>query len=342
MGATAGLFASHLTPHGIITKHLFNAVNGVSKSNAATRGSVTTESNQLYVMLPATHITGHHKVVGYEVHCQDQSSITPETIELSMVKFAANGVDPDETPSGELHRAQYRVFGFPGLPSLLFLLTIGYEVPVPHRHGMGIKLLAEPNWPTDGISMIGQLNLPNDPLRPRVLPPHDKEVFTFERPEGATQAKPLGGRTLDTLAVAPGYFGSILQMFNFSTAYGGNPEVLFGPEALYPVASRGDHVGINIHGRDPGIFPIMAVLMAPRQRISPLLVVTQPETGYLYLDSVPILLSWHVLDFQGKATVGPFPLGVLPPTLRDWYFQGVNLSLARRYEMSDAVGFLGQ
>lgn len=340
LGVVAGLFASRVTPHGIITKPLFN---GTAKANATTRGAVTTQANQLYFMIPAAHVSGYHKVVGYEITCQDEEGGTEEYVDLSIVKFAANGADPDETTSGELHRATYKVFGFtPGRNAFIFLLTIGFEINAPHRHGMGIGLPAEPSWPTDGLSVQAQLNLPGDPLRPRVLPPYDQEVWTFERPLGAAQAAALGGRTLDTLSCSLGYFGSILQMFSVSSAYGGPRETLLGPEALYPVASRGDSVGINIHGRDPAIFPIMAVLMAPRLRTTPLLVVTQPETGYLYLDPLPLILSWHALDVQGKATVGPFPASVFPAGLREWYFQGVNLSLAGRYEMSDAVGFLGQ
>ena len=340
-GIAIGLLASMATPHGIITKFLFN---GATKVNGSTRGASATQGNQLYMMMASAHVTGDHTVVGYEVFVQDQEASTPEMLELSLVKFASNGVNPDETPGGELHKASFNVFGFfAGRQAFQFLLTIGSQITIPRNHGVGIGLLPDPAWPTDGLSVQAQLNLPGDPLRPRVPPPHDTSVWAFERPPGATQAAPLGGRTLDTLAATPGYFGSILQVFNDSTAYGGARERLTGPEAIYPVASRGDQVGINIHGRDPAGFPVMVIIMAPRLSTNPPLVVQTPFPGYLYIEPFPpIVLSWHALDFQGKATVGPFPLGVLPPGIREWYFQGINLSVGGLFEMSDAVGFLGQ
>lgn len=340
VGAVAGLLATRLSPHGINTKQLFN---GASKSNATTRGAAGTQANQLYFMPPAQHIMGYHTVLGYEIVCQDEEGATEETIDLSVVRFAANGVAPDETAGGLLHRGSYKLFGVaPGRQAYSFLLTIGLPINVPVRSGMGIGLPADSSWPADGLSVQAQLNLPGHPLRPRVPPPHDREVWTFERPAGALRASPLGGRTLDTLAASPGYYGSLLQMFSVSTAYGGPPETLLGPEALYPVAARGDSVGVQIHGRDPTAFPLVALLMTPRLRASPLRVVTQPRLGFLYLDAPVLLISWHVLDAGGKAAFGPFPVDAFPPGLRDWYFQGVNLSLTGSFEMTDAAGLLGQ
>jgi len=333
--------AAMAVPHGPKAKPFFNA----NKSNASTRGAAGSGAVQLYMMQPPAYLTGAHEAVGFEIQLQDEDALTPEFVDISFVRYAQNGIDPDETPAGEIRKATFRVFGFgpAGRQSFDFLLTLGGTQPLPDHFGIGLSMPANSAWPaTDGLSIHGQLNLPNDPSRPRVPAPHQTHTWAFERPSGVAQARPLENRSLDTLDVTGSFAGSVIQAYVRTTAYGGGPEDLDGPESLYPSAARGDSFGIRAHGNDAA-FPVFLLFISPGVLKSPVCCIGVPNSSW-YLEFAgpfPLLLAAVSLDLKGQANVGPYPIASFPAGFRSFWLQGAVMSASWRFQLTDAVQING-
>lgn len=341
LGALAGLVPAH----GVKSKPFFNK----TKHNAATRGDAGSAATQLYMMQPPRHLTGQHDFVGYDVTLQDENPLTVESLDLSIVRFASGGSGmPDETTGGEVVAVRsFFVFGFPppgGGKAFEFRLTIGNPITLPDHFGIGIGLAASPNWPaSDGLSVQAQLNLANDPLRPRVPAPYQGRAWAFERFGGAASATPLGGRSLDTLAVSPVLAGTVLHPYVASDAYGSGVETLYGPESMFPSAARGDGFGVFVDTASPN-FPLLVLYLSPKLLTPSWCCMGIPnDRWYIGLDPpFPVLLSTTVLDANGQATLGPWPVSALPPGLRDFWLQGAVISPALQMQLTDAIGFEGQ
>ncbi len=335
--AIAGFSAAH----GPKSKPFWNG-----KHNAVTRGAAGAAATELIMMQPPLQVTGRHDLVGFDVTLQDEDPLTLERLTISAVRFAANGVDPDLSPAGLLTSRSFFAFGFPppgGGNAFQFTMTIGLPVRMPDHFGVVVSLPAASGWPqSDGLSVQAQLNLPNDPLRPRVPAARAGAVWAFERPAGTSAAVPLGGRTLDTLAVSPLFAGSVLQGFVRSSAYGNPPEDLYGPESLFPEAARGDEFGLSVHAAS-ATFPFALVYLSPTQLPTPFCCIGAPnDHWYLGLaPPFPLQLGAIVLDPNGFGTVGPFPMRAIPPALRSFWVQAAVVSQAMQVQLTDAVGFAG-
>ncbi len=339
--AAVAALASATSAHGPKSKAFFNS----SKANAAVRSGDGAAQAQLYMMQPPRQVTGTHEAIGFEITLRDEEPLTFETFELSYVRYDPTGRLPDESPSGLILRRSFFAFGFQppsGVKTFLFNYTIGRPLQLPETFGLGVRMPAAPSWPqSDGLSVVAQLNLPGDPNRPRVPAAYAGEVWAFERLAGSLQATPLGGRTLDTLAVTASFTGSVIQGFVRSSAYG-SVEDLYGPESLFPDASRGDAIGASAHAGFQG-FPFLLLYVAPQRRATPWCCMGPPnERWYLELVSpFPVLLEAAALDLFGKATLGPWPIAAFPPVMRDFWLQGVLVSQTWQIQLSDAIGCTG-
>jgi hypothetical protein len=332
--------------HGIFQKPSFNVGETIvqqwvnSKQNAATRGSSGANGNQLYVMEPVLNHTGALDTIGFKARMQDVEGATQETTEFAFVKYAADGVSPDESPTGKLHSISFPLFGFgaQGLTTFDFLISVGQPISLPANHGIGIKLPPNASWPADGATVLGQLNLPGDPLQPRLYPPFDQQVWVFERPEGTASAVPLGGRTADTLLVAtvwiqqvppaPVRGAPVLKAYTLSTAYGGAPEELYGPESMHPLASRGDSIGFLMQGGNDGTNGIVLFLLSPRLSTDPVPFPIAHGSNLIHLDLTapwPIILDIGSPDpVHGLLKTTPIPLRAFPGPLRaEFYVQAL-------------------
>lgn len=352
----AGVGAALAMGHGSFVKPLFNVqtqLNGMwtnAKDNASTRGSAGTQSTTLYFMDDPLNHTGVRQAIGWRTIVQDEEVSTAETIELGWVRYAANGTDPDESPTGIIKKVSAPVFGWPLSGPFAFDLTFsigGGPVNLPVTNGMYIKLPAAPSWPNDGASVHAQLNLPNDPLRPRVTAPFNNKVWTFERPGLALTATPLGGRTLDTLEASTVFWlDPVLETYVVTSAYGNGPEMLFGPESIHPVASRGDQLGFQMEGGNDGQNGIAFFLVSPTLSNMPFKFLPASDSNEVYLDFTapfPIILQTGMPNpTHGRLVMPPIPFDMFPPVVRSFWAQALLVYPGTwLMRVTDAVGVQG-
>ena len=100
-------------------------------------------------------------------------------------------------------------------------------------------------------------------------------------------------------------------------AYGVGPEDLFGPESLYPQPLRGDLGNIHFIGGDkfrslPAKLPSAALLFAgATYRVSPLVT----PIGNVLMSDPHFYLLTILMDIDGEAKLGPFPINPNPANL---------------------------
>jgi hypothetical protein len=346
--------AAFAAGHGALVKPCYNVEETLAgrwenaKTNATVRGSVKGgEAVQLYMMDPHLNRTGTRQVIGYRAILQDEEAFTQELVELSFVRYAAGGVLPDETPAGVISKATFAVFGFVrGQIAFDFTLIMpGGEITAPANMGVGVLLPARASWPADGLTVHGQLNLPGHPLRPRLTPPFDDQVWAFERPASWPAAQPLGGRKLDTLLVAAIYWQEpVLKTYVMSNAYGSGPEMLFGPESMHPVAARGDALGFHLQGGNDGELCTAYFLLSTGLSPSPFEYAPASGNKLVYLaftGNMPVLLMTGVPDpNHGRLTTSAIPFAWFPPIVRAelWVQALLHYPLTGLVRLTDAVG----
>ena len=327
-----------LPAHGIFEKVLWN-----DKANAATRGNAGSKATTLYMMQPKHFVTGTHQTVGWRITLQDEDASTSEPVGLHFVPYAPDGKSPEIDPKKRITSLQLNLFGrgMTGTQAMSWLITFGFPKPLPRNHGLAVELPANSLWPKDGLSVHGQLNLPQDSRRPRIPAPHDKQVWAFEQPSGATTATPLGGRTLDSLMFGGLYIEPTLRPFLESKAYGLGTEKLYGVDVMHPVASRGDRLGFFIDGGIFGTSEWGLVLISPKILANE---IPFPR-GYLQIDPTapfPVVLLAQKLDSLGQATTMSIPFSSFPAGLRTFWAQAAIVQVTNvDMELSDAVGFSG-
>jgi hypothetical protein len=331
--------AGAATSHGLFEKPFYNR-----KTNYTTRGVANGGATILYMMQPHRHMTGAHETIGWRTTMQDEEGNTQETVKFRFIKFAANGVDPDTTATGTVVSSTYRLFGFgdQGITVREFLLTVGFPQPLPDNFGIAVEIPANTTWPKDGASIHAQLNIQNDSRRPRVLPPHDRNVWAFEQPGATIAPVPLGGRTLDTLAIGPVFIEPTLTVWNRSPAYGLGFEDLYGPESVFPVAARGDMIGVEVNGGQVGVSGLGLLYVAPDLTMTPIPL----PIGAVLLSlkpPFPVHVVTLELDNFGIGRLEPFPFTVVPPEARSFWLQAIVVNpWSLEIEATDAVGVLGQ
>jgi hypothetical protein len=334
----AAVLASLATAHGIFQKPFWN-----NKANFATRGAAGSASTTLYMMQPPLYLTGEHQSIGWQTRMQDEEAATQETCTFSYVKYAANGTDPDLSPTGMIFKSTYRLFGFgeKGTKAFDFTLTVGFPQQLPRNFGIAIDVPANSQWPSDGASMHAQLNVPQDSRRSRVPPPYDQQVWAFERPQNAQQATALGGRVLDVLQVWGLYIEPTMQIYLRTKAYGLGTEDLLGPEAMHPVAARGDEIGLEINGGQIGTDGWGIVYLSPSLGKVP---IPLPR-GFFYLDiagGFPVTLLLAQLDSLGGTRTATLPVSAVPPGFRSFWLQTLIVNpYTLELEITDAVGMKG-
>lgn len=338
IGILGVLTLGGLSAHGIFEKVLWN-----NKANASTRGNAGAKATTLYMMQPPRYLTGTHQTVGWRILLQDEDAATSEPLSLHFIPYAADGKSPEIDPKKRIASLQLNLFGrgMTGTQAMSWLVTFGFPKPLPRNHGLAVELPANPLWPKDGLSVHAQLNLPADSRRPRIPAPHNKQVWAFEQPAGATIAKPLGGRSLDSLMFGGLYIEPTLRPFLKSKAYGLGTEKLFGVDVMHPVASRGDEIGFFIDGGIFGTSEWGLVLISPR-----ILPKEIPfPRGYLQIDPTapfPVVLLAQQLDSLGQATTATIPFSRFPVGLRTFWAQAAIVQVTNvDMELSDAVGFSG-
>jgi len=343
-GMTAGAAVLALTSvvasHGLFEKPFYN-----KKTNYTTRGVARGAATILYMMQPQRYMTGAHETIGWRSTMQDEEGNTQETVKFRFIKFAANGTAPDFSPGGTVVEATYRLFGFgdQGITVREFLLTIGFPRALPDTIGIALEIPANTAWPADGTSIHAQLNVPSDSRRPRVLPPHDQSVWAFEQPTGTPSPVPLGGRTLDTLAISPVFIEPTLRVWNRSPAYGLGFEELNGPEAIFPVAARGDMLGLEVNGGQVGVTGLGLVYVAPRLTTTPIKVGYVGAMRLSLAPPFPVHLVTLELDNFGIGRLEPIQFATIPAEARSFWLQALVLNpWSLEIEATDAVGVLGQ
>jgi hypothetical protein len=334
-----GLASGYGLAHGLFSKPLVG-----QKSNAATRGQAGANATELWFMTPQRSSYGRHESIGWDITLQDEDASTSENVRLAFVQYANDGKSPDASNAGEIVSLQVPVFGrgLSGRQIRSYRVTFGIPTLIPDRSGIEISLPAAPAWPSDGASVVGQLNLPNDPLRPRIPTPYDSQVWSFERPSGQKSPSPLGGRTLDALELSGLYIEPVLETVLESDAYGNGKELLRGPETMHPVASRGDRFGFEIQAGQIGSDGYALLYFGGSFLSRP---IQLPNFGYWHLDFAgPLPFLWHVqkLDSLGDGTTPLWPFASIPPFARTLWAQCliVDARLAE-IEGSDVVGFAG-
>jgi len=356
--ATAALSATFVAAHGTFVKPCFNAEDALAgvwlnpKVNGTVRGSVVGgEANQLYLMDPPLNHTGYEDVIGYRVTLQDEEASTPEFVELSMVRYAKGGY-PDETPAGIIHKATYPAFGFfSGQLSFDFIYTFGLPLTLPVvNHGVGLLLPANAGWPADGATVHGQLNVPGDPLRPRVAKPYNSQVWSFERPARKLEVRPLHARALDTLLMTTIFITDpVVQTYVISDVYGNGPEKLFGPESMHPVASQGDELGFFLQGGNDGQTGVAYFLVSTGLAANPFQFAPASGNDWFYLEfigTMPVLLMTGTPNpTHGRLTTQSIPFSWFPSNVQDFWVQVLlhypNTTGPIQYTLTDAVGVRG-
>jgi hypothetical protein len=330
--------ASAAVAHGIFEKAFWN-----DKANYATRGAAGSQATRLYMMQPARHLSGEHQSIGWRVRLQDEEAETQETCTVGFVRYAANGIDPDSSATGVVFSRTYRLFGLgeKGAKSFDFTLTTGIPQPLPVNVGLFVDIPAHAKWPADGASIHAQLNMPQDSRRPRVPAPYDTQVWAFEQTSAMPAPAPLGGRTLDTLNFGGLYIEPTMRLFNRSRAYGLGTEDLYGPEAIHPVADRGDALGIEIDGGIIGTDGWCLVYLSPwlAKTSIPL-----PRGSFWlgFANGFPIQILLAPLDSLGRIKLNAVPFRDFPPGWRSFWLQSVVINpYTLEFEATDAVGVQG-
>lgn len=341
LGAAAFASLASLDAHGTFEKKLW-----AGKRNQSTRGSAPgTSASKLYFMQAPEFSTGRKQTVGWRVTLQDADAATAESVRLAYVKFAADGKSPDTSANGELIAVTAQLFGrgLSGNLGYRFLVSIGVPQPLPATHGMSIELPANAKWPQDGVSVHAQLNLPNDLNRPRVLPPHDKETWCFER--SGTQTQALGKRSLDTLDFGGIFIEPVITPFIDTYAYDDTatrPERVTGADALFPVAQRGDAFGLYVDGGQVGTDGF-AILYASTKLAAKPIALVNGEFSLSLVAPDPYFIAMVGLDTLGSATVGPLDFLKFPKDFRQFWMQALILNpFSFEVEATDAIKIRGQ
>jgi len=329
--------AAQLPQHGLFEKPFYN-----DKTNYATRGGAGGQETTLYMMEPKPHMTGLHDTVGWTLTVQDEDASTPENLTFQFVRYASNGNDPDASKT--IYKTTWPLFGLgdSGVKAYSFRVTFGLPQSLPRNYGVGITLQARSNWPKDGASVHGQLNIANDSRRPRVPAPFDKQVWAFEMPKNTTKPVALGGRTLDTLAMTTLHIEPVMRVMNVSSAYGLGTETLYGPEAQHPVASRGDQIGFFLNGGMIAVQGIGVLFLAPALATNP---VPLPRGEW----ELPLTPPWPYpafvlnLDGLGQGTVPALPFSSFPVGFRSFWAQFLVVNpITSEFEISEAMGVYGK
>ncbi|MAE77392.1 MAG: hypothetical protein CMJ85_11045 [Planctomycetes bacterium] len=340
--AKTGLAALGFAGYGVAQTTAFGKpFYNETKTNRAVRGAATTQVTALYMMHPGEHHHGQRRVVELEGRLQDEDASTAETVTFVVLPYAANGQDPDVTPSREVARVSVTFSGTGrGPQAFLVRATLPKPVAVPDRFGIGVLLPAAATWPKDGVSVHGQLSLPADAQRPRVPAPFNTKVWAFDRPGQTGTPKPLGGRTLDTLRLSARFSDPVLRSWLRSHAYGLGWEILDGPETLHPIGNRFDQVGVSVDAGKPMRDGWVSVWLA-----SKLAAPVPFGPDHWYLDSSWfVLLDVRQLDSAGHYTMAPpIPFLLFPPVLRKCWLQAMVLEpQAPTLRLTNAVGFDGR
>ncbi len=358
----AMLAGGYLAGHATYTKPLFNlspspgfaAPRWTSAMvNGTTRGSATVQQTTLYMMDPPLNHTGMLTAQGWRIVVQDEDASTLDgRFTMHYVKYASNGVDPD--PSGVLHSFMFWFFfgGATGQQAMEFIIiTLARQLREPN-HGIAVELRAAPSWPNDGISVHGQFNLPNDPLRPRVPAPYNQQVWAFDAPPSSSTPVPLGGRVLDTLLFATVWtVDPVLQTYVQSAAYGTTMD-LFGPESMHPDANRGDKLGFFVQSTNNGLNGNAYVFAAPRLSPTPLrLSSASGSNPFVLLDVAPpfpvCLSAGPINPANGQLKLPAIDFNLFPPCCRNFWFQALLHfqspfpSFPDPVELTDATGVRG-
>lgn len=265
--ASTALVAQGPAVHGVFEKPFWS----FGKTNRATRGAgAGTQGSTLYMMQPREHATGARQSVGFAFTAQDEDASTSERCVLRYVRYAADGRSPDTSAQGTIASVQVDLFGRQsGARAREFRVSLGRQVTLPAQFGVAIDLASNARWPRDGASVHAQLNMPQDSRRPRIPAPHNKLTWAFEAADARSPASALGGRANDLLALTGQYTEAVLQLYVETTAYGLGTETLFGAEAYFPSAARGDRFGLVV---DAGIGlsgSVAVVFVAPRRLAAP-------------------------------------------------------------------------
>ncbi len=338
LGVACSIFAASSFAHGIFEKVLFSG-----KANYATRGTTpSAASAQLYAMQPKEFMTGSHETVGWRFTMQDADASTAELVRLSWVAYAQDGKSPDTSAQGEILSIKVPLFGqgLKGNIAYDFTITLGNPRTLPATVGIGIELPANAQWPNDGAAVHAQLNVANDALRPRVMPPNDQEVWTFEAT--ASGVAPLGGRTLDTLNIGGLFIEPTLTPFIDTTAYGSfRPERLYGVDALFPDGDRNDFLGLIIDGGQVGSGGLGFVYLANSLNPNPIKLL-YGEFSLSLQSPEPYLVMVVPLDSLGSATIGPHSVFNLPQNSRTFWLQALVVNpFSLEIEATDAIKIRG-
>ncbi|MEM7205765.1 MAG: hypothetical protein AAF628_36260 [Planctomycetota bacterium] len=351
------LTGAGLLAHARYTKPFFNAEFAIApgatwdriKSNGTTRGRAGAEATTLFMMDPALHHTGYSSVLGFRLYAQDQSASTPEWVTVRAVKYDRDGEHPDTTTNGVMKEVRFPISGVgTGVESREWLVTAGFpEALSDTTHGVSLALERAPAWPHDGLSVHAQLNLPSDPLRPRLPSPFDEQVWAFERPEGGAAAEPLGGRRLDTLLMTTEWvLDPVLQTFVVADLYGQGREELYGPESLHPVASRGDELGFFLQGLDDSQQSTAMLLISDQLAPTPLPVPGFAGNSFCCLSlhgPFPCILQFAFAGgHHGQVKFPRIPFRAFPEEMREFWVQAVvGEHSTGAIRMTDAVGVRG-
>ncbi len=278
----------------------------------------TTQQDTLYYMPPPGFHRGYGQAQGWVVGLFDADASTAETIKVGFQAFNSNQTGPDVKKSlgAEL---TYSLFGTTtGAQSRIWLLTVGTGTPqqgpilLPPQYGLRITLprpvpgLGQ-TWMQVAVSILYQ------------------QGSKVQYPSGVTKTQMTFVKTNSASAIPIGQTGSTflfgtllseptLQIYLRSTAYGGKAEDLFGPEALYPQASRGDRVGWLLSYRKFA-FRQGPPLVIPLVSASNLRANLPTPIGDLILGLNFIPLTPLLLNRGGSADSGPVPI---PGGVRLW------------------------
>ena len=335
--AAVGLLTGVAAGHGFFEKVFWGG-----RANYTTRGSLPPTSNaaRLYYVQAPEFLTGKHDAVGWRVKLQDEDASTAEPVEFAFVKLTSKGL-PDTTSAGEIYKLRAMLFGRgqKGTIAFDFLVTFGIPQAMPSNIGLRLDLPANSNWPKDGITVHGQLNIPTDSRRPRVPPPYDKQVFVYEVDKNKRLA-PLGGRTLDTI-----FFGSLFTEPTMAVeirtkAYGLGFVRSGGVDAHYPLASRGDELGLWLDGGQVGADGWGLVMVARSLAKTPLRL---PRGEWLLNLAETQLLHLTQLDSLGQQRTNTIPFKDFPKGARDFWLQSIIYNpWSGEFEVTDAVQVRGQ
>ena len=177
--------------------------------------------------------------------------------------------------------------------------------------------------------------------RPRVPTPYDTQVWAFEQTAAMPAPVALGGRALDTLNFGGLYIEPTMRLFNRSRAYGLGTEDLYDPEALHPVADRGDALGIEIDGGIIGTDGWCLVYLSPSLAKTS---IPLPR-GHFWLgigNGFPIQVAFSPLDSLGRIRLNAVPFRYFPVGFRSFWLQTVVINpFTFELEVTDTVGVQG-